>query len=231
MLKLAHEEEERYGGLLMVYWDGDGAARVFAHDGPAVLLERAEGHRSLADYARSGRDDEATRILATAIGRLHTPREKPLPELKPLVPWFEALEPAAAAHGGLLRTAAGVARRLLGAEREVGVLHGDVHHDNVLDFGARGWLAIDPKRLVGDRAFDYANIFSNPAPDDGRGRDCGEFLARVAAVVEVSGLERRRLLEWTLAYSALSAAWWLGDGVEPKVDMQIAQFAAAELGL
>ena len=36
------------------------------------------------------------------------------------------------------------------------------HHDNVLDFGARGWLAIDPKRLLGDRAFDYTTMFSNP---------------------------------------------------------------------
>jgi len=24
------------------------------------------------------------------------------------------------------------------------VLHGNIHHRNILDFGARGWLAIDP---------------------------------------------------------------------------------------
>jgi streptomycin 6-kinase len=34
-------------------------------------------------------------------------------------------------------------------------------HD-VPDFGARGWLAIDPKGLYGERGFDYANIFCNP---------------------------------------------------------------------
>jgi type IV secretion system protein VirD4 len=37
---------------------------------------------------------------------------------------------------------------LLAEPRDVGVLHGDLHHDNVLDFGARGWLAIDPNDIV-----------------------------------------------------------------------------------
>jgi len=43
MLKLATEEEERFGGVLMEWWDGDGAARVLARDDDAFLLERAEG--------------------------------------------------------------------------------------------------------------------------------------------------------------------------------------------
>jgi streptomycin 6-kinase len=50
----------------------------------------------------------------------------------------------------------------LTAPREEGVLHGDLHHDNVLDFGRRGWLAIDPHGLFGERGFDYAN--NSPTP-------------------------------------------------------------------
>jgi streptomycin 6-kinase len=55
-----------------------------------------------------------------------------------------------------------VARSLLAEPRAVGVLHGGLHHEDVLDFGARGWLAIDPKRLVGKRGFDFANLLINP---------------------------------------------------------------------
>jgi len=102
------------------------------------------------------------------------------PELVPLARWFAPLEPAAAIHGGLLAPAAAAARVLLAEPREVVPLHGDLHHDNVLDFGARGWLAIDPKRLVGERGFDFANILRNPdaevATRPGR-------LARQAAVI------------------------------------------------
>jgi streptomycin 6-kinase len=75
---------------------------------------------------------------------------------------FEQLEPAAASQGGILALSAGAARDLLASQREVAVLHGDIHHGNILDFAERGWLAIDPKGHAGDRAFDYANLFCNP---------------------------------------------------------------------
>jgi streptomycin 6-kinase len=49
----------------------------------ALLLERAEGARSLAEYARNGRDDEATQIICDVVAELHVPRTKPLPDLIP----------------------------------------------------------------------------------------------------------------------------------------------------
>jgi streptomycin 6-kinase len=56
MLKVAVEAEEKFGGALMAWWDGEGAARVLAHKGDAILLERAEGKVSLAEFAqRAGR--------------------------------------------------------------------------------------------------------------------------------------------------------------------------------
>jgi streptomycin 6-kinase len=55
---------------------------------------------------------------------------------------------------------------LLATPHRIGVLHGDLHHASVLDFGARGWLAIDPKSLTGERGFEFANIFINPDLSD-----------------------------------------------------------------
>lgn len=55
MLKLPHEEDERLGGVLMEWWEGDGAARVLARNIAALLLERTTGTASLADMARSER--------------------------------------------------------------------------------------------------------------------------------------------------------------------------------
>lgn len=233
MLKLSHEADERLGGVLMEWWGGDGAARVFARDGDALLMERATGPASLSDMARSGQDDAACRILCTAAARLHAPRSRPLPALTPLADWFRELWPAADRHGGILARSAQTARVLLAEPREVGVLHGDLHHDNVLDFGARGWLAIDPKHLFGEREFDFANIFTNPDladPTQPVATQPGRFARRLDIVAEASGLERRRLLCWVLAWTGLSAAWFMGDG-DPLagIDLQIAALAAAEL--
>src|SRR3546814_969516 len=56
MLKLSRDAEARDGWVLLDWWDGDGAARVLARDGAALLLERATGTASLSDMARSGAD-------------------------------------------------------------------------------------------------------------------------------------------------------------------------------
>ncbi|MBR0641759.1 aminoglycoside phosphotransferase family protein [Plastoroseomonas hellenica] len=232
MLKLAADPDERLGGALMAWWDGEGAARVLARDGDALLLERAEGTASLAEMARTGRDDEACRILCAVAARLHQPRPQPLPELLPLGDWFRDLWPAAASRGGILARAAEAARFLLAEPREVVPLHGDLHHDNVLDFGPRGWLAIDPKRLIGERGFDYANIFTNPdLADPSRPVSTvpGCFARRLAVVSEAARLERDRLLRWILAWTGLSAVWYLGDGDPAFVDLTVAELAAAEL--
>jgi len=231
MLKIALETEERWGASLMVWWDGDGAARVLAHDATALLMERATGHNSLIEMARSGRDDEASRIICAVVATLHAPKDRPLPELIPLNHWFAELEPAASRFGGILVHSAATARDLLAEPREVGVLHGDLHHGNVLDAGLRGWVAIDPKRLVGERGFDFANIFCNP--DRETSTAPGRLARQVDVVAKAAGLERARLLKWILAYAGLSAAWWLGDGEddEATLPLTVAEFAAAELAV
>jgi streptomycin 6-kinase len=230
MLKVATEAEERRGAESMIWWDGDGAARVLAHADDALLMERATGEGSLVEMARNDRDDEASRIICAVANRLHAPRDCPhSPSLVPLTRWFAELEPAAARHGGLLSLAAASARELRDDSRDVVVLHGDIHHGNILDFGPRGWLAIDPKHLVGERAFDFVNILRNP--DDQVALAPGRFSRQVTVVAGAGGLDRTRLLKWTLAFTGLSAAWILGDGDQPDLDLAVATLAAAELGL
>jgi streptomycin 6-kinase len=228
MLKIAVEAEERRGAALMVWWNGEGAARVLAHDGGALFMERAIGEQSLVEMARNGLDDQASRILCEVAAKLHAPKEYPPPStVLPLSRWFKALGPAASRFGGIWGRAATTACELLAEPQEVVVLHGDIHHGNILDAGPRGWLAIDPKGLVGERCFDFANIFCNPdleiATAPGR-------LARQAGVVaEAAGLDRVRLLKWILAYAGLSAAWMLEDGHRPDLELTVAELAASEL--
>jgi streptomycin 6-kinase len=228
MLKIATEMEERRGADTMVWWGGEGAARVLAHEDDALLIERAVGASSLEKMVRSGHDDETTRILCAATARLHAPRAQPPPALlAPLSDWFAELEPGAVRYGGLLGLAAATARELLADPQDVVVLHGDIHHGNILDFGTRGWLAIDPKGLLGERGFDYVNILRNP--DDEAALAPGRFARQAMLIAEAAGLDRVRFLQWVLAFAGLSAAWILGDGDAPDLDLAVAALAAAEL--
>lgn len=227
ILKIAVETEEKVGNLVMVWWEGQGAAQVLAHDADALLLERADNAICLTDLARNGRDDEASRVICAVVAKLHAIKTKPPPQLISLSAWFRALEPAAQKHGGILRRCAATARELLAESQEIVALHGDIHHGNVLDFGKRGWLAIDPKGLIGDRGFDYANIFCNP--DHAVATDPHRFQQRLEIVGKAAGLERKRLLQWILAWVGLSVAWRLEDREPPETEWVIAEMALATL--
>jgi streptomycin 6-kinase len=245
MIKQPVNADEKLGCLLMQHWTGEGAAMVLAQHGDTLLLERATGPASLAAMSRQGQDDEACRILCEAASRLHAPRGRPLPDgLLPLETWFEPLTRGGDRYGGVVARAAAIACELLAERREIVTLHGDLHHDNVLDFGPRGWLAIDPRHLVGDRGYDFGSIFTNPDmslpgapgladPGEAGATQPGRLARRAPVVAEAAGMDRARLLRWVLAAASLSAVWSLDDGDEgehPAIDLAVAEVALAELG-
>ncbi|MBM3110114.1 aminoglycoside phosphotransferase family protein [Pseudomonas arcuscaelestis] len=225
MLKVACVTEEINGGLLMKWWNGQGSAKVLAHADNALLLKRAQGPDSLIDYAEHGQDQQATRILCQTIERLHAHHGEPEVPLVDLQTWFQGLREAAKLHGHLYRRSAQIAGHLLASQQEERVLHGDIHHGNVLDFGPDGWLAIDPKCLYGERTFDYANLFCNPSP--GVASQVQHFTSRLQIVCEFAKLPRQRLLQWIVAWCGLSAAWFQEDNMQTQVDqrLELAQLA------
>lgn len=224
MLKVTTDREEATGAAVMRWWGGVGAARVLAFDETACLLERATGRASLARLSGEGADEEATAILCRVTARLHArdPVTRPRSVI-PLEHWFGELWPVAAARGGLFARTSETAERLLATQSELVVLHGDLHHDNVLDFGARGWLAIDPKGLYGERTFDYVNLLRNPEGQTARAVE--RLPGRVEQVASRAAVDPRRLLQWTVAFTGLSAAWIVNDGGDPVLDLAVASAA------
>jgi len=225
MLKLAHTEEEIRGAHVLDALDGHGAARVLQRKAEAVLLERATGHRDLVRLVESGRDSEATRVICDAAMRIHAASDDVLgaddpPELLDLPTWFRHLFEHADRLGPLHRRGADLAAALLDDARDPVVLHGDLHHGNVLDFGEHGWLAIDPKGLIGEAAFDYCNLLCNPSHD--RALAPGRLERQLGVVVASTGVEPTRLAHWLVAWCALSSTWFALDD-----DPRLADSAAA----
>lgn len=230
MLKVARIEEEANGCRLLAWWDGHGAARVFEHDDRAVVL--AWGGDSLVGMATSGDDDRATGILCDLADTLHDVSRRRFAErpdgLIPLDEWFRSLFDRAGS-GGFYGRAATLARGLIDTTKpsDTVVLHGDLHHDNVLDFGELGWLAIDPKYLVGNRVFDYTNILCNPQQAVAE----EQFGRRVARIGERASIDEALLLQWTVAWTGLSASWSADDGktADEKRALRIGALAEARL--
>lgn len=218
--------DERRGYELLRYFDGAGAARVIEADDDALLMERVTGERSLVAMALGGQDREASEILVGVVERLHAPRRFAIPTtLTPLARWFEPLFRQAGEHRGLGRCAA-VARELLDDPRDIAPLHGDIHHENVLDGGARGWLAIDPKGLFGEGCYDVANLFGNPAPHGALVHDEKRMLSLARLFAVRLGYDPGRTLRFAFAHAGLSASWDIGDGLDPSFRLKCAETLA-----
>nr|WP_228512096.1 aminoglycoside phosphotransferase family protein [Clavibacter sp. VKM Ac-2872] len=230
MLKVPLVEEERRGGRLMAAWAGRGAAPVLAADADGtVLMARADDPGILVREASAegpdadARDDRATRILARAAARLHrVPLDaRTLADAVPLAVWFRELVAPERPLPQALDRGAAVARELLAGPAPTAVLHGDIHHGNVLRFGSGDsdddWRAIDPKGLTGDTGFDTANVLANPTPEIALRP--GRLARRAHVIAEETGTDLDAVLAWAEAWCALSAAWDAGDPASrPRVE-------------
>jgi streptomycin 6-kinase len=219
--------DERDATALLRYYDGEAAVRVLAEDDGALLMERAEGGCSLGAMAISGADLEAAEILADTLLRLHAPRAEPIPcSLTPLERQFESLFRRTAEHA-LLARAAAVARDLLANPHDSVPLHGDLHHGNVVDGGKRGWLAIDPKGVIGERTYETANLLRNPWPHAGLVHDTGRMRRLAYFYAERLSMDAGRILAFSLAHCGLGATWDIDDGLDPGYSLRCVELLSS----
>jgi streptomycin 6-kinase len=211
------ETEEQSGAAALRYFDGCGAVRLLRFDEGAHLMEYAAGDE-LVTLVERGEDENATRIIAQVIKQLHSvSQDAPRDGLFMLDRWFRELFNKAAAdrQAGIESVyvrGASLAQRLLADPREVRVLHGDIHHRNIRQ-SARGWLAFDPKGVVGERTYDCANILCNPVMFELVHNET-RLLTNAAILADTLAIDLPRVLAFTYAYACLSASWSLLIGAE-----------------
>lgn len=229
MLKIPIVGEERRGSALMVWWNGIGAVKVLEYDYNAILMERIIGDHSLTTMVVNNQDDEASTVICNVAHMLHSCNKQPLPELVPLEIWFDDLFLFEDKFGEVIKKCASVARRLINNQQDIVVLHGDLHHENILHSTDRGWLAIDPKAIIGERAFDYVNILCNPNAEVALGK--GRLTKQLAIISKEARISFDCLLKWTTAWAGLSTVWSFNDGKKRTTAFDVAQIALNELNL
>lgn len=89
------------------------------------------------------------------------------------------------------------------------ILHGDLHHYNILQSGHNEWKIIDPKGLVGDREYDVIQFLLNKLPYENK---FSILDRRINILVEQLGLNKERILGWGFAHSVLSTCWSVEEG-------------------
>lgn len=208
-------------------YDGHGIVQLLDADPELgiLLLERLNPGTPLAHLDD---DEEATSIAARVMRQLWRPAP-PEHAFPTVARWAAGLQRMRAHFGGttgpfptaLVEEAEHLFAELIGSMSEVVLLHGDLHHENILAAEREPWLALDPKGIVGEPAYEVGALLRNRLPEPLSGAAPGRILARrVDQLAAELHFDRARIRGWGLAHSVLSA-WWSyedhGHGWEPAI--------------
>ena len=223
ILKLAFPEPESATEAdALAAWNGHGAVRLLARDEArsALLVERCVPGSQL--WAEAD-EERANEIAAEILRRLwRTPAaDHPFRLLTDVAAGWEESIPAAWDRLGrpfersLLDLALAALRDLSSSQPEAVILHQDLHAGNVLAAEREPWLAIDPKPLVGERAFDAASLLRDRRPELARDpRPVRTIAHRLDLLSEALELDHERMRGWGIVHAL---AWGLGDSVHEDV--------------
>ena len=210
-----HDCDESHSGEVLKAYGGEGAVRVYESELNAVLLERLEPGEQLVNLVKHGRDVEATKILAEVIAKLAN-HEAPV-GCPTVTDWGRAFDRYLQSGGEqipreVVEEAREMYDELASSQRQTMLLHGDLQHYNVLFDNERGWVAIDPKGVIGELEYELNALLRNPIELPAVFANPVTINRRLEKLTTTLRLDYSRALRWSYAQSILSAIWDIEDG-------------------
>jgi streptomycin 6-kinase len=208
--------------MMLKEYNGQGASKLIDFDSRcgAMIMERLEPGTPLAGLVNAGQDEVATTIAANLMIELWRPA--PLDNSFPTIAdWSRGLSRIRGRYDGstgplpkdLVEKAESLFADLISSTRVPLLLHGDLHHYNILSAQRKPWLAIDPKGVIGDKAYELGPYLRNPSLQSKETLD-----RRVAQLADELTMDRKRILAWAFAEGVLSAWWSVEDGGQFPVE-------------
>ena len=202
---------------------GCGAVKVLAEDDGMLLLERAVPGTSLKSYFPN-REHESVKIACGVIKKLHQANIPSVHNFPHIKDWLAALDKDWNIPNHYLQKARKLCDKLLKtAELDV-LLHGDLHHDNILQNG-NDWLVIDLKGVIGEPTYEVAAFIRNPIPELLNHADAPNIiLNRITRFSEALKLSERRIIDWCFVQAVLAWVWALEDSCDTNYFEQLTKF-------
>jgi streptomycin 6-kinase len=214
VLKLAwpHKEAQTEAAGLR-FFDGRGAVQLLEADEEdfALLLERCQPGDSVWGLPF----DEANGAAAAVLERLWRVPDgsvEPIATLAATVDGWNARFATERAQypPNLVAEAARLGTELSSSTSELVVVHGDFNPFNILSAQREPWMAIDPKPLLGDPAYDLAQYLANYSElAEASGDPKAFFSDAIAFFSRRLGLDPYRIAAWAFV-KAIGWTWSVG---------------------
>lgn len=209
------EGDEWHCGEVLSAFGARGVVGVHEYVPGACLMERLRPGHSLVEICKTGRDDEA---IETVIHVVRSMEPTAAPATCPTVhdwgrgfDWYRSSGDSQIPEP-LVDRAAVVYRELARTQRTTRLLHGDLQHSNVLLDADRGWLAVDPKGVVGEMAYEVGAVLRNPRELPELVGNATVIERRIHRLASALKLDAARVVGWGFAQAVLSLIWSVEDG-------------------
>lgn len=218
VLKIGFPGDKEFRSELEVLriFHGDLCVKILKSDSKdsLMLLERILPGTPLSQIED---DDEATRILLYVIKGLNRPLP-PNKDFTTIEDWTKAIPDYLDKHASsgllpvnLVTKAQELFEHLIATSEKPVLVHGDLHHDNVLLSDDKGWIAIDPKGIAAEPLYEVAAMIRNPYEKLDKVVDLEPLLrSRIAILSKGLNADPERIRQWCFAQTMLSAVWSAG---------------------
>jgi streptomycin 6-kinase len=200
------------------FFDGSGCVRLISSDHRKgwLLLELCCPGQHLSTETH---EDIATHNAVRVMQHLWKPITKKH-KFKTVEDWLHGLEHLSNTENNIIpddmiANAKQISQELLNSMGEQVLLHGDLHHHNIVSAKREPWLAIDPKGVVGEREYEFGAFLRNPTDVIASHKELSSLInRRMDIICELTQFDRKRILSWTFVQAVLSAWWSIEDGTQ-----------------
>ncbi len=178
-----------------------------------IFMQKATPGTALKSYFPS-QDNQSITILCDLLKRLH---QAPIPQsfgAYSLEKLLTTLDDDLNIPQKILTQAREKRDRLIETTKNKVLLHGDLHHDNIL-LHQNQWLAIDPKGFIGDPIFDVCAFIHNPFELLENNQAQSMIHHRIITCADQLGANPNRVSDWLYVKTILCWAWCLNDNLSP----------------
>lgn len=218
-VSVPHDEFSREINALK-HFNGRGSVRLIAANSEEgwMLMERLLPGTRLVDVLD---EQQAIPIAVSVMQHLWAPVTEPQLFI-PLEEWLRSLEKLNTQESlqqlvkkKLRDFVISRAKELLSNQGEPVLLHGDLHHYNILQHKSE-WLAIDPKGIIGEREFEIGAFLRNPFCVVEDPLETKELARNLDWVIDLTAFNRERVLSWCIIQAILCVCWYAEDAMLEK---------------
>lgn len=208
--------------LTLKSFSGHGCVKLLEQDIElgALLIQKINPGTSLKSLFPE-QDEQAVKIISDVIKKLQTTTIPKDSSFCNISDWLAILDENWKIPKKHLLHARNLKKQLLETTSKQVLLHGDLHHENILLEQQNSWIAIDPKGIIGDPVFEVGSAILNPTPELLQNNNIKNIIQnRIVLFSQHLGFDQKRIFDWTYVQAVMRACWAIQDNTDTEyIDM------------